>query len=152
MLRHEWCIFIFEDIDVLLHGNHFKRKDDLKTVYCLYSQKQQLSWWQYYYCDYKCWRQLVIGLCLLQTVIKCWTLCYQIYTSYYWLALLSRSRRIQLNGSCPLDYLHWGCPLVCYVGHGGPHHTKAGLIRGLRPANKRRRYFVTTSLIGWAQA
>ena len=29
---------------------------------------------------------------------------------------------------------------------------KAGLILGLRPANERRRYFVTTSLIGWVQA
>ena len=27
----------------------------------------------------------------------------------------------------------------------------AGLVLGLRPANERRRYFVTTSLIGWAQ-
>ena len=27
-----------------------------------------------------------------------------------------------------------------------------GLILGLHPANERRRYFVTTSLIGWAQA
>ena len=27
-----------------------------------------------------------------------------------------------------------------------------GLILGLRPANERRRYFVTTSRIGWAQA
>ena len=27
-----------------------------------------------------------------------------------------------------------------------------GLILGLRPANERRRYFVTTSLIGWVQA
>ena len=26
------------------------------------------------------------------------------------------------------------------------------LILGLRPANERRRYFVTTSLTGWAQA
>ena len=26
------------------------------------------------------------------------------------------------------------------------------LILGMRPANERRRYFVTTSLIGWAQA
>ena len=25
-------------------------------------------------------------------------------------------------------------------------------LSGLRPANERRRYFVTTSLIGWAQA
>ena len=28
----------------------------------------------------------------------------------------------------------------------------SGLILGLRPANERRQYFVTTSLIGWAQA
>ena len=28
----------------------------------------------------------------------------------------------------------------------------AGMIPGLRPANERRRYLVTTSLIGWAQA
>ena len=30
------------------------------------------------------------------------------------------------------------------------HHTK--LILGLRPTNEGRRYFVTASLIGWAQA
>ena len=30
--------------------------------------------------------------------------------------------------------------------------TQAGLILGLGPANERRRYFVTTSLIGWVQA
>ena len=28
----------------------------------------------------------------------------------------------------------------------------SGLILGLRPANGRRRYFVTTFIIGWAQA
>ena len=32
------------------------------------------------------------------------------------------------------------------------HDVIAGLILGLHPANERRRYFVTTSLIGWAQA
>ena len=30
--------------------------------------------------------------------------------------------------------------------------SNTGLILGLRPANERRRYFVTTSLIDWAQA
>ena len=29
--------------------------------------------------------------------------------------------------------------------------TQAGLILGLRPANERRRYKVTPSLIGWVQ-
>ena len=33
-----------------------------------------------------------------------------------------------------------------------PHQQDAGLILGLRPANERRRYSVTTFLIGWAQA
>ena len=31
-----------------------------------------------------------------------------------------------------------------------PLDSSVGLILGLRPANERRRYFVTTSLIGWA--
>ena len=30
--------------------------------------------------------------------------------------------------------------MACYV---------AGISQGVRPANERRRYFVTTSLIGW---
>ena len=30
-------------------------------------------------------------------------------------------------------------------------NTKPGLILGLHPANERRRYFVTTSHIGWVQ-
>ena len=34
----------------------------------------------------------------------------------------------------------------------GYYITVSGLILGLRPANEGRRYFVTTSLIGWAQA
>ena len=38
-------------------------------------------------------------------------------------------------------------PLIC-----NRPITCAGLILGLRAANDRRRYFVTTSLIGWAQA
>ena len=33
-----------------------------------------------------------------------------------------------------------------------PYEHKAGQILGLRPANERRRYFVTTSPIGWVQA
>ena len=31
-------------------------------------------------------------------------------------------------------------------------HFIAELIQGLRPANERRRYIVTTPLIGWAKA
>ena len=48
-----------------------------------------------------------------------------------------------------------GCLQVTTMNQGVPkwklswHH---GLILGLHPANERRRYFVTTSLIGWAQA
>ena len=32
------------------------------------------------------------------------------------------------------------------------HHVDVHQSKGLRPANERRRYFVTTSLIGWVQA
>ena len=37
------------------------------------------------------------------------------------------------------------CKNVCPVA------IMSGLILGLRPANERRRYFVTTSFIGWEQ-
>ena len=40
--------------------------------------------------------------------------------------------------------------LILIPGTEQPIHY-AELTRGLRPANERRRYFVTTSLIGWAQ-
>ena len=39
--------------------------------------------------------------------------------------------------------------LVNFELHGS--HNRSGLILGLRPANERRRYKVTPSLIGWAQ-
>ena len=32
------------------------------------------------------------------------------------------------------------------------HESLPGMILGLRPANERRRYFVTSSLISWVQA
>ena len=35
--------------------------------------------------------------------------------------------------------------------HYDAHQTYTRLILGLRQANERRRYFVTTSLIGWAK-
>ena len=42
---------------------------------------------------------------------------------------------------------------ACYLGSQyGDNYPRSGLILGLRPANERRRYFVTTSIIGWAQA
>ena len=44
--------------------------------------------------------------------------------------------------------------LQYYTAEGGSLNDIyiAGMILGLRPANERRRYSVTTSLIGWAQA
>ena len=49
-----------------------------------------------------------------------------------------------------------GNPLVAIGKMGQQGHpvikwAVAGLILGLRPANERRRFFVTTSLIAWAQ-
>ena len=46
------------------------------------------------------------------------------------------------------------CHLSMGADQGGNSHDSAtsGLILGFRPANERRRYLVTTSLIGWVQA
>ena len=41
---------------------------------------------------------------------------------------------------------------VIYFNQCPDNNTNTGVILGLRPANERRRYFVTTSLIGWPQA
>ena len=40
----------------------------------------------------------------------------------------------------------------CSEGRLGNRQSSPGLNLGLRSANERRRYFVATSLIGWAQA
>ena len=46
-----------------------------------------------------------------------------------------------------MDILKQGVPVDPADAFGHSWH----LILGLRPANERRRYFVTTSLIGWVQ-
>ena len=49
-------------------------------------------------------------------------------------------------------------PAVMFVGNWHPQQGMyvllkgVGLILGLLAANERRRYFVTTSLVGWVQA
>ena len=45
-------------------------------------------------------------------------------------------------------------PILCslYIKKALQMMLITGLILGLHPANERRRYFVTTSPIGWAQA
>ena len=53
-----------------------------------------------------------------------------------------RAGNMQLSETSD-DPFHWHLWLDIIYG---------GLILGLRPANERRRYFVPTSLIGWAQA
>ena len=53
-----------------------------------------------------------------------------LYEKNLWIGLLA-----------PACELHW-----LYIKWQG-----TGLILGLRPANERRRYFVTASLIDWAQ-
>ena len=57
------------------------------------------------------------------------------------------------DGFCPAwchsEWMPWRPPPCMILRE--PQHL-AGLILGLRTANERRRYFVTTSPIGWAQA
>ena len=70
-----------------------------------------------------------------------------------------------LNAIAPLPILipikHTICKKILYVIFGNEeaqqwcavnNNNDSELILGLRPTNERRRYFVTTSLIGWAQA
>ena len=45
----------------------------------------------------------------------------------------------------------WYVPIIIWLSYMSMIYG-AGLILGLRQANERRRYFVTASLIGWAQA
>ena len=56
----------------------------------------------------------------------------------------------------PLSLDDMAAALVCHCGQervcSSWYMVISGLILGLRPANEIRRYFVTTSLIGWAQA
>ena len=57
---------------------------------------------------------------------------------------------IYMYNICLGEMMHWnrnvGTVTILYI-----ITVIAGLILGLRPANERRRYFVTTSLIGWVQ-
>ena len=51
-----------------------------------------------------------------------------------------------------LRWLHHRDDRRCPVSKlSQPCYLHSGLIEGLHPGNERRRYFVTTSLIGWAQ-
>ena len=50
--------------------------------------------------------------------------------------------------------ISWSFSFLASLGISIAYHesVQSGLSLGLRPANERRRYFVTTSLIGWTQA
>ena len=56
---------------------------------------------------------------------------------------------------CYNSYYHTDTRIILPSSHdknwGWVMHICAELILGLHPANERRRYFLTTSLIGWAQ-
>ena len=56
--------------------------------------------------------------------------------------------RVSSSGACYDAVVTGGCAVQAENGT----MFVTGLILGLCPANERRRYFVTTSLIGWAQA
>ena len=58
-----------------------------------------------------------------------------------------------MNTASHINTLPRNCAMVCQSSSvlGMDKWLHPGLILDLRPANERRRYFVTTSLIGWAQ-
>ena len=56
------------------------------------------------------------------------------------------------SSSLTLQHQMISCLKTAVVFDGASSlNVNTGLILGLRPANERWRYFVTTSLIGWAQ-
>ena len=60
-----------------------------------------------------------------------------------------------LRGTCRMlvsILVRWTWRIWFDGSHGYIEADNAGLILGLHPANERRHYFVTTSLIGWMQA
>ena len=61
--------------------------------------------------------------------------------------LLNRQKHVYIYMIHAVVYLQW----IYREETLQSYRCNAGLILGLRPANERWRYFVTTSLIGWAQ-
>ena len=70
---------------------------------------------------------------------------------------LSGWKQNKTSGTCPALPCVTSSPIGRNITHmiwdkfWRPVSSGSGLILGLRPANERRRYFVTTSFIGWAQ-
>ena len=65
---------------------------------------------------------------------------------------LSYNRYSILQDPNRWQYTSSKCWILSVERNRRPDYYTSGLILGLRPANERRRYIVTTSLIGWAQA
>ena len=68
---------------------------------------------------------------------------------FYFVVQLWRRRRAACRVQCKCSFR---CQDECSHSKDELHVIYTGLIQGLRPANERRRYFATTSLIGWAQS
>ena len=67
-----------------------------------------------------------------------------------YVALCHRNRDETVFTTTEMKANSYGIFLYDFILHASRSDI-LGLILGLRPANERRRYFVTTSLIGWAQ-
>ena len=76
------------------------------------------------------------------------------WTDYEEVALVDRSVDPYIDRSVGGRIAHWITNLQSPIDHWSQRSIgqyDPGLILGLRPANERRRYKVTPSLIGWAQ-
>ena len=62
-----------------------------------------------------------------------------------WLLICAGLKLIHVSESL------WNSPVLLRTAACSSGYVSAGLILGLHPANERRRYKVTPSLIGWAQ-
>ena len=82
---------------------------------------------------HRSWRRKHTGLCL--TSLKYNPMLYRLITGH-----AITTHKIRIHPFTP--------PLHCQT----QTRCNTTMIQGLRPANERQRYFVTTSLIGWTQA
>ena len=80
------------------------------------------------------------SLCQIWSVYKQYLRCCDHFNKCLFLVIQQAEVLLNFFGKCIMEYTVQLCILF------------SGLILGLRRANERRRYFATTSLIGWAHA
>ena len=116
---------------------------DNGTISC-----KPMSWWPHGMETFS----ILLALCARSSIpyrhvciyTECWPCAAFIYTFHFDYRKCARDMFFLAKGSFHVNVIQYATEQKCWYS--------SGLILGLRPANERRRSFVTTSLIGSAQA